>query len=114
MHYVDRLRGDIGVFGEHSKSLGREFLIKTPNFSDQKKVDELIRSLKGSQNADFQVIQGDVSQLSLKKLREFADKKYNAALDGGIPSIQIEDLKIELSQKELTELLGNDTFNYLQ
>ena len=48
MHYVDRLRGDIGVFGEHSKSIGREFLTKTPAISDQKKVHELIRSLKGS------------------------------------------------------------------
>lgn len=48
MHYVDRLRGDIGIFGEHSESLGREFLTEIPGFADQKKVNELIRSLKGN------------------------------------------------------------------
>jgi hypothetical protein len=48
LHYVDRLRGDIGVFGEHSESLGREFLTESPASADQKKVNELIRSLKGS------------------------------------------------------------------
>lgn len=47
MHYVDR-RGDIGIFGEHSESLGREFLTEIPGFADQKKVNELIRSLKGN------------------------------------------------------------------
>ena len=70
MHYVDRLRGDIGIFGEHSQSLGREFLTEIPGIADQKKVNELIISLKGMQDADFQVIQGNVPQLSLKKLRE--------------------------------------------
>lgn len=48
MHYVDRLRGDIGIFGEHSESLGREFLAENPASADQKKVNELIRNLKGS------------------------------------------------------------------
>jgi hypothetical protein len=48
MHYVDRLRGDIGIFGEHYDSLGREFLAEGPTSADQKKVEELIRKLKGS------------------------------------------------------------------
>jgi hypothetical protein len=48
LHYVDRLRGDIGIFGEHSESIGREFLTESPSSADQKKVKELISSLKGS------------------------------------------------------------------
>ena len=48
LHYVDRLRGDIGIFGEHSESLGREFLAESLASADQKKIVELIRNLKGS------------------------------------------------------------------
>jgi hypothetical protein len=44
-----RLRGDIGIFGEHSDSQGREeFLTKIPAYADHEKVNELIRSLNGA------------------------------------------------------------------
>ena len=52
IHYVDRLRGDIGVFGEHSESLGREILLNNLK-TDQIEVRELIRKLNGNQEAHF-------------------------------------------------------------
>lgn len=29
MHMVERLKGDIGIFGKHNESPGREYLIDT-------------------------------------------------------------------------------------
>jgi hypothetical protein len=114
MHYKIHLMGDIGIFGEHSESLAREFLTEIPASADQEKVNQLIRSLNGTYDSDFQVIQGAIPQVSLKKLREFADNKYSAAVKRGVPTIEIEDLKIYLSPDELKELIGNDSFNYHQ
>ena len=48
IYLVERWRGDIGIFGEHSDSLGREFLTEIPASADQENVNELIRSLNGT------------------------------------------------------------------
>ena len=54
--YVDRLRGDIGVFGEHEGSHGRHVLVSHNQKADQKETEELIRKLKGDQEARFEVL----------------------------------------------------------
>jgi len=50
IHFVERLRGDIGVFGCHEGSYGREYLNGKQEPSKEQ-VEELVRKYKGEQNS---------------------------------------------------------------
>ena len=104
---IERLRGDIGIFGEHNESPGREFLVDTPAKVHSNEIASLITMLEGDQEAQFNVMNlPRVHREKLKALKFIADERYNRYLALGMTQEELEDLKIDFNEEDLLEMIG--------
>ena len=97
--------GDIGIFGTHAKSPGIEYLTTNAYLSYERALN-LIRTTKASLNATFL----NQKQLSIlvKTQRHALMQRADEEWDG-----RSLDLKIQLSDAELTKLIGKKSFAQL-
>lgn len=89
---------DIGVFGYHANSPCHELLVESVHDYDREKINGLIETLGGDQQAEFSSQDIDVSAKA-KILMEYADKVYAQNKEAKMPIEDLDDLKITLTRE---------------
>eukprot|EP00747_Dinoflagellata_sp_TGD_P182257 gnl/TRDRNA2_/TRDRNA2_36440_c0_seq1.p1 gnl/TRDRNA2_/TRDRNA2_36440_c0~~gnl/TRDRNA2_/TRDRNA2_36440_c0_seq1.p1 ORF type:complete len:335 (+),score=64.53 gnl/TRDRNA2_/TRDRNA2_36440_c0_seq1:81-1007(+) len=95
---------DIGEFGKHESSLGIEFLKGSPASGEALRMVVHAAGAKWGSSYDIYPEPALLSEVHRKSLAQLLDEKYHGECD----------LKLRISENELTEVIGTDAFEGLR
>ena len=119
LHMALNLRGDIGEFGAHEDSPGTHFLMHDAPLLDED-VRDIVQAVKRSSpillppSKPITGVSSLLSEAHCEALRQFIDARWEEAAASGQSQALLDDFKLNLTRRELAELLDDRTVDALE